>query len=147
MYCQLLTVFMMLTAPVNKYERSHQMDKCHPCVPTTSEFNCCHVRCSLTQVGPMPWLGPQTDEVIKGLCERGKKNILLVPIAFTSDHIETLHELDIEYGQVLGEEVRRKKFHIHLPAHSRLFCRLQPPQFSVTNESSDKGRTTIALHV
>lgn len=54
----------------------------------------------------MPWLGPQTDEVIKGLCERGKKNILLVPIAFTSDHIETLHELDIEYGQVLGEEVR-----------------------------------------
>lgn len=57
----------------------------------------------------MPWLGPQTDEVIKGLCERGKKNILLVPIAFTSDHIETLHELDIEYGQVLGEEVRRRK--------------------------------------
>lgn len=54
----------------------------------------------------MAWLGPQTDEVIKGLCERGKKNILLVPIAFTSDHIETLHELDIEYGQVLGEEVR-----------------------------------------
>uniref|UniRef100_A0A8P4K6Z9 Ferrochelatase n=1 Tax=Dicentrarchus labrax TaxID=13489 RepID=A0A8P4K6Z9_DICLA len=57
-----------------------------------------------SRVGPMSWLGPQTDEVIKGLCERGKKNILLVPIAFTSDHIETLHELDIEYGQVLGEE-------------------------------------------
>ncbi|XP_077354180.1 ferrochelatase, mitochondrial [Festucalex cinctus] len=57
-----------------------------------------------SRVGPMPWLGPQTDEVIKGLCERGKKNLLLVPIAFTSDHIETLHELDIEYGQVLGEE-------------------------------------------
>lgn len=56
----------------------------------------------------MPWLGPQTDEVIKGLCERGKKNLLLVPIAFTSDHIETLHELDIEYGQVLGEEVRER---------------------------------------
>ena len=54
----------------------------------------------------MQWLGPQTDDVIKGLCERGKKNILLVPIAFTSDHIETLHELDIEYGQVLGQEVR-----------------------------------------
>lgn len=57
-----------------------------------------------SRVGPMPWLGPQTDDVIKGLCERGKKNILMVPIAFTSDHIETLHELDIEYGQVLGEE-------------------------------------------
>lgn len=69
--------------------------------------------CSLLQVGPMPWLGPQTDEVIKGLCERGKKNILLVPIAFTSDHIETLHELDIEYGQVLGEEVRSQMSSIY----------------------------------
>lgn len=68
-----------------------------------------HVLCVVSQVGPMPWLGPQTDEVIKGLCERGKKNLLLVPIAFTSDHIETLHELDIEYRQVLGEEVRGKK--------------------------------------
>ncbi|XP_055154045.1 ferrochelatase, mitochondrial isoform X4 [Symphalangus syndactylus] len=57
-----------------------------------------------SKVGPMPWLGPQTDESIKGLCERGRKNILLVPIAFTSDHIETLYELDIEYSQVLAKE-------------------------------------------
>ncbi|XP_063815711.1 ferrochelatase, mitochondrial isoform X1 [Pseudophryne corroboree] len=57
-----------------------------------------------SKVGPMAWLGPQTDETIKGLCERGKKNILLVPIAFTSDHIETLYELDIEYAQHLANE-------------------------------------------
>ncbi|XP_027763233.1 ferrochelatase, mitochondrial [Empidonax traillii] len=57
-----------------------------------------------SKVGPMPWLGPQTDETIKGLCQRGKKNMLLVPIAFTSDHIETLYELDIEYSQVLANE-------------------------------------------
>lgn len=57
-----------------------------------------------SKVGPMPWLGPQTDETIRGLCERGWKNILLVPIAFTSDHIETLYELDIEYSQVLAKE-------------------------------------------
>lgn len=50
-------------------------------------------------------MGPQTDEAIKGLCERGRKNILLVPIAFTSDHIETLYELDIEYSQVLAQKV------------------------------------------
>lgn len=68
----------------------------------------------VSQVGPMPWLGPQTDEVIKGLCERGKKNLLLVPIAFTSDHIETLHELDIEYRQVLGEEVRGEKSSVYI---------------------------------
>ncbi|MEE6457897.1 hypothetical protein FKM82_000091 [Ascaphus truei] len=57
-----------------------------------------------SKVGPMAWLGPQTNDAIKGLCQRGNKNILLVPIAFTSDHIETLYELDIEYAQVLANE-------------------------------------------
>ncbi len=32
------------------------------------------------------------------LVKRGHKNLLLVPIAFVNDHIETLHELDIEYA-------------------------------------------------
>ncbi|ESO98047.1 hypothetical protein LOTGIDRAFT_174413 [Lottia gigantea] len=58
-----------------------------------------------SKVGPLPWLSPQTDEAIKGLVNRDKKNILLVPIAFTSDHIETLYELDLEYSQHLGSEV------------------------------------------
>ena len=57
------------------------------------------------QVGPLPWLSPQTEDVIKALSKKGRKNLLLVPIAFTSDHIETLHELDIEYAQELAEEV------------------------------------------
>ncbi|XP_062057708.1 ferrochelatase, mitochondrial isoform X3 [Lepus europaeus] len=59
-----------------------------------------------SKVGPMPWLGPQTDETIRGLCERGRKNILLVPIAFTSDHIETLVELKTSEEQSLLMEIR-----------------------------------------
>lgn len=59
-----------------------------------------------SKVGPLPWLGPQTDEAIKGLCKNGRKNMLLVPIAFVNDHIETLHELDLEYATELAEEVR-----------------------------------------
>ena len=57
------------------------------------------------QVGPLAWLSPHTDDAIKGLAERGRRNALLVPIAFTSDHIETLHELDLEYAQHLAKEV------------------------------------------
>ena len=53
----------------------------------------------------MPWLGPQTDEVIKALAKKGRKNMMMVPIAFTSDHIETLHEMDLEYADELGKEV------------------------------------------
>jgi ferrochelatase len=56
-----------------------------------------------SQVGPQPWLGPQTSDALKGLAEQGKKNALLVPIAFTSDHIETLFELDLEYGEEAKE--------------------------------------------
>ncbi|KAI9256438.1 ferrochelatase [Phascolomyces articulosus] len=56
-----------------------------------------------SQVGPQPWLGPQTSDAIKGYAKAGKKNLLLVPIAFTSDHIETLFELDLEYGKEAEE--------------------------------------------
>jgi ferrochelatase len=38
--------------------------------------------------------------MIKQLAARGQKNMLVVPIAFTSDHIETLSEIDIEYGEL-----------------------------------------------
>ena len=56
-----------------------------------------------SQVGPLPWLGPQTGEVIKGLAAQGHKKVLAVPIAFTSDHIETLYEIDIEYAEEAEE--------------------------------------------
>ena len=57
------------------------------------------------KVGPQPWLGPQTDESIKGFAKNKRLNLLLVPIAFTSDHIETLFELDYEYCNHLAKEV------------------------------------------
>eukprot|EP00158_Paraphelidium_tribonemae_P003603 Partr_v1_DN26251_c1_g1_i1_m47988 putative Catalyzes the ferrous insertion into protoporphyrin IX (By similarity) len=56
-----------------------------------------------SQVGPAPWLGPRTDIALKGLGKAGYKKVIVVPIAFTSDHIETLFELDLEYGEV-GKE-------------------------------------------
>ena len=48
--------------------------------------------------------------------KNGRKNILLVPIAFTSDHIETLFELDIEYAEVLGREVTIVIIIVQLPS-------------------------------
>ena len=60
---------------------------------------------SFQQVGPSAWLKPHTDSAIKNLCEQGQRNLMLIPIAFTSDHIETLYEIDIEYIRQLGHEV------------------------------------------
>jgi len=49
------------------------------------------------------WLEPSTDEMLKTLAQSGTKNILVVPLSFVSDHIETLHEIDIEYSQKAWE--------------------------------------------
>lgn len=56
--------------------------------------------CWQSQVGPKAWLGPQTSDTVENYIEKGQKDLVLIPIAFTSDHIETLYELDIE---VIGE--------------------------------------------
>jgi ferrochelatase len=56
-----------------------------------------------SKVGPLRWLGPSTEQVIRNLGARGHKHVLVVPIAFTTDHIETLSELDREYGHVAKE--------------------------------------------
>lgn len=56
-----------------------------------------------SQVGPSAWMGMQTGDALKGLARLGKKQVVLVPIAFTSDHIETLYELDLEYAKEAKE--------------------------------------------
>ena len=53
-----------------------------------------------SEVGPVRWLGPNTEQVIKDLGAKGRKKVLVVGIAFTSDHIETFSEIDIEYGRL-----------------------------------------------
>jgi len=53
--------------------------------------------CFQSKVGPAKWLEPATDKMIEELASKGKKYLLIIPISFVSDHIETLYELDIEY--------------------------------------------------
>lgn len=59
--------------------------------------------CFQSKVGPVKWLEPSTDKTIKQMAEEGKRNLLIVPISFTSDHVETLFELDVEYRHVADE--------------------------------------------
>jgi ferrochelatase len=60
--------------------------------------------------GPVQWLGPSTDKMIEDLAAQGKKNVLVVPVSFVSDHIETLYEIDILYkkmAEALGMRMER----------------------------------------
>ena len=55
-----------------------------------------------SRVGPLKWIGPSTDtEIIK--YSKEKKSIVIVPVAFVSEHSETLVELDIEYKKLAVE--------------------------------------------
>lgn len=47
--------------------------------------------------GPVKWLEPSTEDKIHELAEEGVRNILVVPVSFVSDHIETLYEIDVLY--------------------------------------------------
>lgn len=54
--------------------------------------------------GPVKWMEPQTDATIEELAASGVKNLLVVPISFVSDHIETLYEIDIMYKELALEK-------------------------------------------
>lgn len=50
-----------------------------------------------SRAGPVKWLEPSTEAKIAELAAAGCKQLLMVPLSFVSDHIETLYEIDIQY--------------------------------------------------
>ncbi|KAL3942989.1 MAG: hypothetical protein SGBAC_002896 [Bacillariaceae sp.] len=56
-----------------------------------------------SRVGPIEWLRPYTDDVLPELGQQGVSNLVVVPISFVSEHIETLEEIDLEYRELAEE--------------------------------------------
>ncbi len=55
-----------------------------------------HVLCYQSRVGPQKWLQPSLTTTIEKMAHSGIKRMLVIPIAFLTEHIETLHEINIE---------------------------------------------------
>jgi len=53
-----------------------------------------------SRVGPVEWLRPYTEDAITELAAKKVENLLVVPISFVSEHIETLQEIDMEYREI-----------------------------------------------
>lgn len=62
-----------------------------------------HTLAYQSRVGPVEWLKPYTEDALIELGEQGVKEIVVVPISFVSEHIETLQEIDIEYREIAEE--------------------------------------------
>ncbi len=104
-----------------------------------------------SSVGPMQWMKPSTDEVLQAMAKNGIKKVLVVPVAFVSDHIESLCEIDMEYRQ-LAEEAGIHDFRMSkAPECHPLFIKALadaveqslPPKFTAT-ESFVEGRASLS---
>ena len=73
------------------------------CVMKARKFSHGYHLCFQSKVGPAKWLEPSTENMIKALGAKRKRHLLIVPVSFVSDHIETLFELGIEYRRVADE--------------------------------------------
>lgn len=61
-----------------------------------------HVVCYQSRVGPLKWIGPSTEEALEAAVTDGM-GVIVSPVAFVSEHIETLVELDEEYAEKAEE--------------------------------------------
>ncbi len=62
-----------------------------------------HTLAYQSRVGPVEWLKPYTDDALRQLGSDGVQDLVVVPISFVSEHIETLEEIDIEYREIAEE--------------------------------------------
>lgn len=52
--------------------------------------------------GPLPWLGPELGTALEEIAFAGGKGVLVVPMGFVSDNLETLYDLDLEGAEKAG---------------------------------------------
>ena len=78
------------------------------------------VVCYQSRVGPLEWIGPATEEELERAARDGVP-VVVVPVAFVSEHSETLVELDIEY--------REKADHLGVPGYVRVPAPGRHPDF------------------
>ncbi len=81
----------------------HEIEECTRLIIQTLNRPNAHSLAYQSRVGPVEWLQPYTEDALKDLAEQGVKEMVVVPISFVSEHIETLQEIDIEYREVAEE--------------------------------------------
>jgi len=75
---------------------SHHIRKTYEKVVEKGQFGLPHLLCFQSKVGPQKWLTPSLTGTIDRLGREGATHLVVVPIAFVTDHIETLSEINIE---------------------------------------------------
>ncbi len=80
-----------------------EIEECTAAIMETLNRPNAHTLAYQSRVGPVEWLQPYTEDAIQELGAKGVKNLVVVPISFVSEHIETLQEIDMEYREIAEE--------------------------------------------
>jgi ferrochelatase len=80
-----------------------QIEECTELIMRTLNRPNAYTLAYQSRVGPVEWLQPYTEDAIANLAAQGVRDLLVVPISFVSEHIETLQEIDIEYRELAEE--------------------------------------------
>lgn len=102
-------------------------------------WNSPYILCYQSKVGPQEWLGPSLLETIERRAKQGRKRMLIAPIAFVTEHIETLHEINIE-ARKHAEQLGVKQFEM-MPAlndHPKFIACLADLVFARIHTSTDQ---------
>jgi protoporphyrin/coproporphyrin ferrochelatase len=108
-----------------------------------------HVLCYQSRVGPQKWLEPSLTQTIEWLAEEGVKRMLVIPISFVTDHIETLHEINIEAREE-AEKLGVQEFEMTAglndsPQLIRALTDLVLKAVGVTEKSDSQSQSTSAV--
>lgn len=90
-----------VTEAGDPYQR--QIEECTELIMRTLNRPNAYTLAYQSRVGPVEWLQPYTEDAIAQLAAQGVSSLLVVPISFVSEHIETLQEIDIEYRELAAE--------------------------------------------
>ncbi|MBW4643822.1 MAG: ferrochelatase [Goleter apudmare HA4340-LM2] len=129
-----------------------EIEECTALIMRTLNRPNAHTLAYQSRVGPVEWLQPYTEDALKELGAEGVKDLVVVPISFVSEHIETLQEIDIEYREVAEESGIHNFRRVPAPNTHPLFIRaladlvmdaLTKPSFKFSQAAQMKKRVKM----
>ena len=141
-------VFSAHGVPVSYIEKGDpyklQVEETVRCVLQRGRWKNLHTLCFQSKVGPMQWLKPSLIETVQQLAQTGSRQLLVIPIAFVTDHIETLHEINIDVRErALKAGVQQFELIPALNDHPKFIECLT--DLAVRQLSNPASRTTCSL--
>lgn len=129
-----------------------EIEECTVLIMRTLNRPNVHTLAYQSRVGPVEWLQPYTEDALKELGAQGVKDLVVVPISFVSEHIETLQEIDIEYREVAEEAGIHNFRRVPAPNTHPVFIRaladlvldaLKQPSFKLSQAAQMKKRVKM----